>query len=103
MGNPVRTFNITQTYVDEDDPWLGILGVAEFSIFSTTNCLKGYNPGPLVFGRDIILPIKHKADWELIRKQKQTQTNKDIFCGNIKIVDHDYKVGYKFMLTNNAA
>ena len=21
LGNLVRTFNITQTYVDEDDPW----------------------------------------------------------------------------------
>ena len=56
--------------------------------------------GQLVFGRDIILPIKHKVDWELIRQTKQTQINKYHIRKNIKRVDHDYKVGDKFMLTN---
>ena len=38
LGNLVRTFNIsTQTYVDEDDPWTGILAAAAFTIHSTTN------------------------------------------------------------------
>ena len=58
--------------------------------------------GQLVFGRDIILPIKHKVDWELIRQTKQTQINKYHIRKNIKRVDHDYKVGDKFMLNNNA-
>ena len=31
----------------------------------------------LVFGCDMIFPIKHKVDWELIRQRKQTQTNED--------------------------
>ena len=61
IGNLVRTCNITQTYVDEDDPWLWIL--AAFAIFSTTNRLKGYSLGQQVFGRDIILPIKHTVYW----------------------------------------
>ena len=29
------------------------------------------SPSQLIFCRDIILPIKHMADWELIRQQKQ--------------------------------
>ena len=30
LGNLVRNCNINQTYVDEDDPWLGILAVSDF-------------------------------------------------------------------------
>ena len=38
LGNLVQNFNIsTQIYVDEDDPWTGILAVAALVILSTTN------------------------------------------------------------------
>ena len=59
----MRTCNITQTYVDEDDPWLGILDAEAFAICATANRLKYYSPEKLVFGHDIILPIKHTVDW----------------------------------------
>ena len=58
LGSLVRTCNITRTYVDKDDPWPLILAAAEFSVISTTN-----SPGQLVFGHDVIMPIKHKLDW----------------------------------------
>ena len=77
IGYLVRTFNITQTYVVKEEPWLGILDAAEFVIISTKNGLKGYIPGQLLFGRNMILPIKHKVDWKLIRQKNQTQINKD--------------------------
>ena len=71
LGNLVQTLSIsTQPYVDENDPWTGILAAAAFAILSTTNSQKGYSPGKLIFGRDMILPIKHRADWKLIRQQK---------------------------------
>ena len=63
IGNLVRTYNISQTYIDEDDPWLGILAAAAFVILSTTNRIKAYSPGQLIFGNDIILPIQHTVDW----------------------------------------
>ena len=66
----MRTFSITQTYVDKDDPRLGILDAASFTMFSETNMLKDYSMGQLVFGCDMITPIKHKVDWELIRQKK---------------------------------
>ena len=59
--------------------------------------------GQLVFGCDIILPIKHNVDWALIRQQKQTQINKDNIRENNKIVGHDYKVGDKVFLNNHTA
>ena len=62
----MRNFNIKENYVDEDDPWSGILAPAEFAISSTTNRLKIYSLGQLVFDHNIITLIKHKLDWELI-------------------------------------
>ena len=64
LGNLVRTFNIsTQTYVDENNPWTGILDASAFAIISTTKKQKGYSPGQLIFFHDMILPIKYKVDW----------------------------------------
>ena len=69
LENLVQNFNIQQTYVAEFDPWTVILAAAEFSIFSTTNRQKSYSSGQLMFGRDMILLIKHRAGLELIRQQ----------------------------------
>ena len=73
LGNLVRTSNIQQTYVDKNDPWMGILAAAAFAICSTISGQKGYSPGQLIFGHDMIFPIKHRVDSELIRQQKQTK------------------------------
>ena len=82
---------------------LGHFVVAAFNFFSIKNRLKGYSPGQLVFGHYMILPIKYTADWELLRQWKQAQINKDNILENSKRVDHDYKVGDKVMIANNAA
>ena len=63
LGNLVRTCNITQSYVDKDDPWSGILAAPEFAIFSTTNMAKDYSRGQLIFGRFMILLKNYKVDW----------------------------------------
>ena len=77
LGNLVRTFNIsTQTYVDEYDPWTGILAAAEFSICLTTNRQKCYSLGQWIFGHDMILLIKYRVDWKLIHQKIQTKINR---------------------------
>ena len=101
--NLVRTFNISKTYVDEDDPWTGILSASSLEIISTINRQNSYSPGQLVFGRDMILLVKHKVYWELIRQRNQTQINKDNIHKNSQRVDHDNKVGDKVMLNNITA
>ena len=101
--NLLRTCNITQSYIDKDDPCSGILSAAAFEIHSTTNRIKRYSTGQLVFFRDMILPIKHTVDWELIRQQKQIQINKNNICKNRHTVDHKYKVGDNIMLTKYTA
>ena len=49
----------------------------------------------------MILPIKHKVDWELIHQRKQAQINKDNIRKNWHIVDYDYKVGDNVILTKH--
>ena len=65
--------------------------------------MKGYSPGQLVFSRDMIIPIKHTVDWELILHRKQTKINKDNICENRHRVDHYYKVGDTVILTKHTA
>ena len=50
--------------------------------FSTTNGFKGYSPSQLLFGRDMIILVKHMVDQELIRQKNQMQINKYIICEN---------------------
>ena len=50
----------------------------------------------------MVLPIKNKVGWVLMRHQKQKQINEDNVHENSKIVDHDNKVGDKFVLDNYA-
>ena len=69
LGNLVHNCNIIQNYVEKYDLWLGILASAEFAIFSKINGLKVYIPGQFIFGRDMIIPIKHTMDWELTCKK----------------------------------
>ena len=59
MGNIVRAFNISKTYVDKDDQLLGILSTLSFEIFSTTDRLEGYSLGQLLFGHDIFYQDNH--------------------------------------------
>ena len=92
LGNLVRNFNIQQTYVDKSDPWTGILAAAEIAILSETRRQKVYSPGKLIFGRDMVPPIKQRVDWELICQIKQTQINRDKARKNKHRVDYDYKV-----------
>ena len=35
LGNMVRTFELENTYLDENDPWKGILSATAFAIRST--------------------------------------------------------------------
>ena len=103
LGNLVRTSNISQTYVDKNYLWTGILAVAAFAIRSTTNRQKNYSPGQLIFGRDMILPIKHMVYWELISQRNQKQINKYNIHENRHRVDYDYKVRDNIMITNHNA
>ena len=64
----------------------GILATAYFSIFSTTNRLKGYTSGKFIFGRDMIILIKYSAYLKLIHQQNKAKINKYNNRKNMKII-----------------
>jgi hypothetical protein len=51
-----------------------------------------------VFGRDMILNIEHKANWEYIRARKQALINKNNLRENSKRKHHTYQKGELVML-----
>ena len=51
----------------------------------------------------MIIPIKHKVDWWLVRQKIQAQINKYNIRKNRIILDYDCKVGDKVMLNNKTA
>ena len=73
----IRTFELHENYLDEDDPWKGILPAAAFTIRATYHTTLQKSPGQLIFGRDMIFNIQHTADWEYIRACKQRLIQKN--------------------------
>ena len=57
-------------YVDEDDPWKGILSAEAFVIRSTFHTTNKKSPSQLVFWKDMIVPIEHVFNWRLIYQHK---------------------------------
>ena len=62
---------------NEEDPWKGILSATALAVRSTFHTTLRNTPGLLVFGRDMMLSIKHEANWEYIRKRKQQLIEKN--------------------------
>ena len=98
IGNIIRTFELEKNYLDEEDPWKGILSATAFAVRSTYHTTLQSTPGQLVFGRDMILNIKHEANWEFIRARKQKIIHKNNEAENAKRTPHVYSVGDKVLL-----
>ena len=98
LGNLVRTNILQETYVDDSDPWMGILAAAAFAVQSAYHRTQVNIPGYLVFGRDMIHPINHGGDWRYIHQPKQAQIERYVVQKNSTIIDHDCIVGDKFTL-----
>ena len=52
----------------------------------------------LVFGRDVILNIKHIADWEHIRQRKQLRIKHNNKQENMLRNNHQYKFGENILV-----
>ena len=98
IGNIIRTFELQENYLDEDDPWSGILSAVAFAIRATYHTTTQKSPGQLVFGRDMILNIQHQANWEYIRKRKQSKINDNNEKENAKRIPHEYNIGDQVLI-----
>jgi hypothetical protein len=84
--------------VDGNDPWASFLASAAFAIRSTYHTTLGASPGQLVFGRDMLLPIKFKAKWAEIKARCQDEIRHNNERENKGRKDHNYKVGDQILL-----
>ena len=54
----------------------------------------------LVFGRDTIMNLMFKANWQLIRQQKQAAIHKNKNAKNKKRTKHEYKANNTVLIKN---
>jgi hypothetical protein len=66
----LKTSEIYGRKMDEKDPWGPFLSSAAYAIRSIFHTTFKATPGQLVFGRDMLLPIKFMADWGAIEQQR---------------------------------
>ena len=101
LANLVRRFELDNNYVDEDDPWKGILVTSAFNILCSFHTTNKKPPVQLVFGIDMILPIEHLSNWRLLYQRKQILINKNTDRENITISNHHFRVGDQVLTRNN--
>ena len=94
----IRCKNVPDLDVNEEDPWTDILNSVAYAIRSTHHLTLDATPAQLVYGRDMIFPIQHEAEWNLIRKRKQRIIDNNNYNENKHRVDYDYFVGDKVLL-----
>ena len=87
LGNCLRNFDIDEQDLDEDDPLEEFLTAIAYTIKTNVHILLWDPPGQLIFGRDMILPIKYWADWDVITQRRQCRFDQSNTCENSKRID----------------
>ena len=64
IGIIICTFKIQQINQDYEKPWEGILSSNIFTTQTTVHTTTEHTSSQLVFGRDMILNINQKANWQ---------------------------------------
>lgn len=98
LGDMLRTFELEKQELNENDPWSEFLSAAAYAIRSTYHTTLEATPAQLVFGRDMLLPVKIEADWARINNKRQQEINRNNARENRSRIPHEYKVGDKVLL-----
>ena len=102
LGNMLRTKNLKKLCANKkEDVWDNILPSIAWAIRSTHHTTLGATPTQLVFGRDMVHPIQHVVEWDLIRTNKQHMIDTANLNENKSRVDWDYKEGDKVLTFDN--
>ena len=96
-------FDLQNEYLDEDEPWSGILAATDFAVRSTYHTNLQVRPGQLIFGRDMILNTPFIADWGDIRLRKQKIIDKNNQLENKKRKPHTYITQERVLVRNKKA
>ena len=102
IGNIIQTFQVQDDpYLDEDNPFRGILAATRFAARATYHTTLQATPMQLVMGHDAILNVKHEANWKYIRDRKQRIIEENNKHENSKHIKYDYQVGQKVLLNTD--
>jgi hypothetical protein len=77
LNDALRPAKIDGREMDEKDPWGPFLSSSAYAIRSSFHTTLKATPGKLVFGRDMVLPIRFMADWGAIEKQRQKEMGRN--------------------------
>jgi len=91
----LRTQKLEDRDLDTEDPFGEVLSTAAHAIRCTFHTTLKVTPAQLVFGRDMILPITMRADWQAIQTRRQTAIEHDNAVENSNRIEHAYEVGDK--------
>ena len=82
----------------DENPWEGILAFTIFAIQSTVHTTTQNTTSQMVFGRDAILNINQKGNWQLIKQRKQAFIIKGNQKENHQRQSHVYHIGDMILL-----
>ena len=93
IGDVSRTFELTNYKFDPYDHCSNLLANASWAMHSTCHAALQATPGQLTFGHDMLLNVKHDANWDAFKKHCQTLIDSRFQTENHHCIDHDWKVG----------
>ena len=93
LNDMLRTFELEAQQLESSDPWTRFLSATAFAIRSTYHTTLEATPAQLVFGRDMLLPVKFEANWAQIKMKRQQEMLRNNQRENKSRVPHEYKVG----------
>jgi transposase InsO family protein len=99
LRDSVATFELSKQELPEVNPFDSFCASASWAIRSSFHSTLQATPGQLVFGRDMLLDLKFKANWADIRLRKQTMINKGVVRENKNRIPHEYTPGSKVLYT----
>ena len=77
IENIIKSFEVHVIAINEQDPWTWILSAVRFATRATVHTITQAAAMQLVFGRDAILNVKHEADWNYIKRRRESLIRKN--------------------------
>ena len=95
IGNMLRTLGLEDIYLlpPPYDPFQGVIAAICYAIRTTWHSTMQATPGQLVFGRDMILNIRHIANWNYMQERRQKVAAHNNKKENAKRIPHKYSTG----------
>ena len=97
LRDNIATFELNKQELPETNPFDSFIASASWAIRSSFHSVLRATPGQLVFGRDMLLDLKFKANWANICLRKQHMIDKGVLRENKGRIQHDYSVGDKVL------